>query len=77
MANPNSSCEVCGGNSDYFKQFGKEFTLKDFEEIKEYNKDKNRKCFMCINAYKKPFGKLTDGDKYHITVCNPKIAFSQ
>jgi len=61
--------------SKYFELFGKEFTPKDFEEIKDYNEDKNRKCFMCLRAYKKPFEELTEDDKYHITVCNPEILF--
>ncbi len=52
-----------------------EFTLKDFEGVKEYNRNKNRRCFMCLEAYKKPFEKLTEGDKYHVMICNPKKPF--
>lgn len=55
----------------YHELFGKDFTPQDFEEIKAYNKDKNRQCWMCLKAYKKDFNELTEADKYHITVCNP------
>lgn len=58
-------------SKSYIELFGKDFTNQDFEEIKEYNKDKNRQCWMCLKAYKKKFENLTDADKYHITVCNP------
>jgi len=54
--------------------FGQEFTGEDFEEIKIYNADKNRQCFMCLRVYKKKFDDLTEADKYHIAVCNLKEA---
>ena len=69
------SVEYSIKSKSYRELFDKDFTPQDFEKIKAYNKDKNRKCWLCLRAYKKDFNELSEADKYHITVCNPWMKY--
>jgi len=53
----------------YQQQFGEQFTQEKFEDIKKMNENRNRKCWMCVEAYKKDFNELSEPEKYHLKVC--------